>query len=98
MWRWCWTIAVGLAVLATSGRLAWAEGRSPSASSEGRGSVTRPGGAQLWAQNCARCHTMRSPTSYSDREWDLITHQMRVRANFTKEEYEAIREFLKSGK
>jgi len=53
-------------------------------------------GPQLWAQNCMRCHNYRSPQSYSDREWDIAVHHMRVRANLTAEESEAIREFLKS--
>lgn len=53
-------------------------------------------GAQLWSQNCARCHNIRPPSSYSDRNWDIIVHHMRVRANLTAEEYESIRNFLKS--
>ena len=53
-------------------------------------------GPQLWAQNCARCHNYRSPRSYSDREWDIAVHHMRVRANLTAEESRAISEFLKS--
>lgn len=53
-------------------------------------------GPQIWAENCARCHNVREPASFSDREWDLIMHHMRVRANLTVEEYESIREFLKS--
>ncbi len=55
------------------------------------------GGAQLWAQACARCHDVRSPSLHSEREWDVIMQHMRVRANLTAKEYEAIREFLKSG-
>lgn len=53
-------------------------------------------GAQIWAENCARCHNMREPASFSDREWSVIMHHMRVRANLTVEEYESIREFLKA--
>lgn len=59
--------------------------------------VAKKGGAQLWAQSCVRCHNIRSPSMYSDKEWDVIAHHMRVRANLTKEETEAIREYLKSG-
>lgn len=53
-------------------------------------------GSQLWSENCARCHNMRSPSSYSDTEWDVVMHHMRVRANLTSEEHKKILEFLKS--
>jgi cytochrome c len=54
------------------------------------------GGSQLWSENCARCHNMRSPGSYSDGEWEVVMHHMRVRARLTPEEHKAILEFLKS--
>lgn len=54
------------------------------------------GGSQLWSENCARCHNMRSPSSYSDAEWEVVVHHMRVRARLTPEEHKAILEFLKS--
>jgi len=53
-------------------------------------------GSQLWSENCARCHNMRSPSSYSDAEWEVVMHHMRVRAHLTPEEHKAILEFLKS--
>lgn len=56
----------------------------------------KPGGAQLWAENCMRCHNMRSPSSYSDAEWEVAVHHMRVRANLTAEEARTIIEFLKA--
>jgi cytochrome c5 len=54
------------------------------------------GGSQLWAENCMRCHNVRSPSSYSDAEWEVAMHHMRIRANLTAEEHEKILEFLKS--
>ena len=54
------------------------------------------GGSQLWSENCARCHNMRSPSSYSDAEWDVVMHHMRIRALLTPEEHKKILEFLKS--
>ena len=54
------------------------------------------GGSQLWSENCARCHNMRSPSSYSDAEWDVVMHHMRIRAILTPEEHKKILEFLKS--
>ena len=54
------------------------------------------GGAQLWSQNCAHCHNVRSPDSYSDAQWDVAMLHMRVRANLTAEEHKKILAFLKS--
>ena len=54
-------------------------------------------GQELWSMNCQRCHNMRSPEMYSDAQWDVIVHHMRVRANITGAEQRAIADFLKSG-
>lgn len=54
------------------------------------------GGAQVWANNCMRCHNMRFPPSYSDSQWDVVVHHMRVRANLTAAEHKAVVEFLKA--
>jgi len=54
-------------------------------------------GQELWSMNCQRCHNMRPPTMYSDPQWDVIVHHMRVRANITGAEQRAIADFLKSG-
>lgn len=53
------------------------------------------GGAQLWAENCGRCHYLRSPKERSDRQWEIITLHMRVRANLTAQDATKIVEFLK---
>jgi cytochrome c5 len=53
-------------------------------------------GEELWTMNCQRCHNIRPPTMYSNAQWDVIVHHMRVRANITGEEQRAILEFLKS--
>ena len=54
------------------------------------------GGAELWAENCTRCHNNRPATTYSDAEWNVAMHHMRVRANLTPVEHQKIVEFLKS--
>jgi mono/diheme cytochrome c family protein len=54
-------------------------------------------GAQLWAENCVRCHNIRSPSSYSPAQWEVVMMHMRVRANLTPEEHKKILEFLKAG-
>ena len=55
-------------------------------------------GEELWSNNCLRCHNIRPPTMYSNAQWDLIVHHMRLRANITGQEQRAIVEFLKSAK
>jgi hypothetical protein len=60
-------------------------------------SPTEKSGAELWAANCIRCHNIRSPSSYSPAQWDVVMMHMRVRANLTPEEHKKILEFLKAG-
>ncbi len=56
----------------------------------------RKDGARAWAQNCMRCHNVRDPQERSDRQWEIIVHHMRVRANLTADEHRLILEFLKA--
>jgi hypothetical protein len=58
---------------------------------------TGKSGAQLWAENCIRCHNIRSPASLSPVQWEVALMHMRVRANLTPEEHKRILEFLKAG-
>ena len=51
--------------------------------------------SELWSRNCARCHNMISPDRYSDTEWEIAMHHMRLRANLTGEDHRKILEFLK---
>jgi len=53
-------------------------------------------GAQLWGENCVRCHSTPSPSAYNDTDWDVIGMHMRIRANLTAVESYKIFEFLKS--
>ncbi|MHA3771352.1 hypothetical protein ACXR0O_07410 [Verrucomicrobiota bacterium sgz303538] len=50
---------------------------------------------RLWAQTCSRCHNVRPASTYSDAQWDVIMHHMRVRAYLTVKESRAIADFLK---
>src|SRR5216683_485389 len=59
---------------------------------------TELSGEELWTMNCQRCHNIRPPTMYSNAQWDVIVHHMRIRANITGQEQRAIVEFLKSSK
>jgi len=58
---------------------------------------TAKSGAELWAENCIRCHNIRSPSNYSPAQWEVVMMHMRVRANLTPEEHKKILEFFKSG-
>lgn len=68
------------------------------AGGEGKGTDGKDTGvdvARLWAQTCTRCHNARPAKSYSDAQWDVIVHHMRIRANLTGEEARLITQFLK---
>jgi cytochrome c5 len=58
--------------------------------------TTTKGGAELWAETCSRCHNIRPPEYYSDAQWDLIVHHMRIRANLTGAEAREIVKFLQA--
>ena len=53
-------------------------------------------GAQLWGENCLRCHNSPSPETFSDVEWDVAVMHMQVRANLTTTEATKIADFLKT--
>jgi hypothetical protein len=59
--------------------------------------TTQRSGAQLWADNCTRCHYVRQPDFYSAAQWELVVAHMRQRANLTGSEARAIVQFLKAG-
>ena len=69
----------------------------PSFKGDGKGVVVEEevDAAKLWAQNCSRCHNMRPAKTFSDAQWDVIVHHMRVRGNLTGQEARAIGAFLK---
>lgn len=71
--------------------------RSFAGAGSGKESAGGPDGAKLWAQTCTRCHNTRPATSFSDAQWVVITHHMRIRANLTGPETRAILAFLKEG-
>lgn len=53
-------------------------------------------GAQLWAENCNRCHNAPAPGEFNNANWDIVGTHMQVRANFTKTEINKVIAFLKS--
>ncbi len=58
--------------------------------------IKNKSGAQLWGENCVRCHNTPSPGTFSDIEWDVAVMHMRVRANLTEDEAVKIAGFLKT--
>ncbi len=58
--------------------------------------ILNKSGAQLWGENCNRCHNAPDPMTYSDDQWDVATEHMRQKALLTDREITKIREFLKN--
>ena len=56
--------------------------------------VAMKGGAQLWAENCQRCHNTPSPVSFSHQQWITIGMHMQTRAQLTDKERDKIVAFL----
>jgi hypothetical protein len=56
--------------------------------------VAAKGGAQLWAENCQRCHNTPPPSSFSSEQWVTIGMHMQTRAQLTDVERNKIVAFL----
>ena len=85
-------LRLGLAIAAASGLLAAGCATTKTTAT----AAVEKSGAQLWADNCQRCHNFRSPTSLSPMQWEVAMLHMRDRANLTREEHEKILAFLKT--
>jgi hypothetical protein len=57
--------------------------------------VAAKSGAQLWTENCQRCHNTPSPSTFSPEQWETIGLHMQTRALLTNTERDKIIEFLK---
>jgi cytochrome c1 len=57
--------------------------------------VAAKSGAQLWAENCQRCHNMPSPATFSPEQWETVGMHMQTRAQLTDQERDKIVAFLK---
>ncbi len=53
-------------------------------------------GAKAWANNCSRCHNLRSPSELNAELWDVSVMHMRVRANLPGDVADDIKLFLMS--
>ena len=56
--------------------------------------VAAKSGAQLWAENCQRCHNTPSPASFSHEQWVTVGLHMQTRAQLTDKERDKIIAFL----
>lgn len=56
--------------------------------------LTLPEGAELYNRTCQRCHNLRGPGEWTDREWVIIMQHMETRANLSVEHARLIRAFL----
>ena len=57
-------------------------------------SVASKSGAQLWGENCNRCHNAPAVGEFTNPQWDIISQHMRVRANLTADETGKIISYL----
>ena len=58
--------------------------------------AAQPGGAELWAHSCRRCHAVPAPTAYSADQWEVVANHMRIRAGLTAKDARKIEAFLKA--
>ena len=86
------TSTLATAVLALAGGLAPIAGRAFD--------YPEPGdfvqGSKTWADNCARCHNIRSASELRDDQWLTTVFHMRVRAGLTGQEARDVLTFLQT--
>ncbi len=56
--------------------------------------IAAKSGAQLWAENCQRCHNTPSPAAFSHEQWKTVGLHMQTRAQLTDKERDKIIAFL----
>ncbi len=57
--------------------------------------ILEESGAQLWGENCNRCHNAPPKDHYNKDQWEVVGLHMQVRANLTNQEVDKIIGFLK---
>jgi mono/diheme cytochrome c family protein len=92
--RYCTTL---LLLLLSLGLIGTALGQSANQAPAGAASGQQPTsaiaeGAQVWATNCMRCHSV--PEKLSPREVRAVLRQMRVRANLSARDEQLLLKFL----
>jgi len=56
--------------------------------------ISAKSGAQLWVENCQKCHNTPSPESFSHEQWITVGMHMQTRAQITDAERDKIVKFL----
>ena len=56
--------------------------------------VAAKSGAQLWAENCQRCHNIPPANTFSQDQWKTVGMHMQTRALITDNERDKIVAFL----
>ena len=51
-------------------------------------------GAEVYGNNCARCHNARAAAEKNDLDWNLVVAHMRARANLTGSQTRSVQAFL----
>jgi cytochrome c5 len=88
-------ILAGVAILATAAISVQTNAQTPSESTAANDdAASRARGAQAWADNCGRCHNLRSPSELNAELWDVSVMHMRVRANLPGDLADDIKAFL----
>ena len=59
--------------------------------------IAAKSGAQLWGENCNRCHNAPSMDQYSKEQWTVIGVHMKLKASLTDEEMKKIVVYLQTG-
>jgi hypothetical protein len=57
--------------------------------------IAEKSGAQLWGENCNRCHSAPSQDQYSKDQWAIVGTHMKLKAGITNDEMNKIVGFLK---
>lgn len=57
-------------------------------------SVSAKSGAQLWGENCVRCHNAPPASQFNDNEWVAIGTHMQLVSHLTSDETKKIIDFL----
>ncbi|MCX6290959.1 MAG: cytochrome c [Bacteroidetes bacterium] len=59
--------------------------------------IADKGGAQLWGENCSRCHNAPTMDQYAKEDWGIIGTHMKLKAGLTAQETKKVVEYLQSG-
>ncbi len=99
--NWTMVAAAGCLLVALAGGASLALAVDAETASQGEPEQSAPAkrakrdGAKVYAWNCGSCHSERWPKERSDAEWEVIMTHMRVRANMTATQTEAVLHYLK---